>query len=248
MEKVKYIYVENERQKLNDMLRTRKVALKIGGEDIVGIESFGVIMNTNYLESLANSEDPYGFIFIEALVKKGNISKILVKKDDKTYQNMYYQIGFKYGIDMVFINNPECDTYNIRSLLTRLGLLCNARNVLITLNSLRFTRNRNELRKAEIRQAKSKIAKEEGRKLPGVQKGTKRTTKRSLEVKDQMRTLLAEKSYTHDEMMDIVQVSHNTFYKYLKEIRKEDEERLRKENAKNPRMEELREFMDDTKA
>ena len=48
--------------------------------------------------------------------------------------------------------------------------------------------------------------------------------------------------------MDIVQVSHNTFYKYLKEIRKEDEERLRKENAKNPRMEELREFMDDTKA
>lgn len=73
MEKVKYIYVENERQKLNDMLRTRKVALKIGGEDIVGIESFGVIMNTNYLESLANSEDPYGFIFIdfeELLVKK----------------------------------------------------------------------------------------------------------------------------------------------------------------------------------
>ena len=53
---------------------------------------------------------------------------------------------------------------------------------------------------------------------------------------------------THEEMMDIVQVSHNTFYKYLKEIRKEDEERLRKENAKNPRMEELREFMDDTKA
>lgn len=241
MEKVKYIYVENERQKLNDMLRTRKVALKIGGEDIVGIESFGVIMNTNYLESLVNSEAPYGFIFID-------FEELLVKKDDKTYQNMYYQIGFKYGIDMVFINNPECDTYNIRSLLTRLGLLCNARNVLITLNSLRFTRNRSELRKAEIRQAKSKIAKEEGRKLPGVQKGTKRTTKRSLEVKDLMRTLLADKSYTHEEMMDIVQVSHNTFYKYLKEIRKEDEERLRKENAKNPRMEELREFMDDTKA
>ncbi|WP_347449165.1 recombinase family protein [Terrisporobacter vanillatitrophus] len=159
-----------------------------------------------------------------------SVSRMSRNSDEgfKLYEDLYNK-----GIELVFIKEPHINTATYKKALTNNvqmtntvvdSILKGVNEYLMTLAKdqirIAFEQSEKEVKDLQQRTKEGiKTARDNGKQI-GLEKGTKLTTKKSVEAKEKIlkHSKTFNGSLNDTELMKLCNISRNSFYKYKKEI------------------------------